>query len=78
MCKVIRKHLTSIDVPFTFVTLPPGPKGWEMAEQETGKRAVPYVKRYGEVISIKEFKAEVDALHRTPRELTQDELDEIL
>ena len=76
-CTIVKKHLTSIDVPYTFTRLPAGPRGWEIAEELSGRRALPVILKNGLVIEMLEFKTEVNALGRTPRPLTQNEQDEL-
>jgi hypothetical protein len=72
---VVKKHLTSIDVPYEFITLPPGEAGWRFVEQLTGARALPAIMKNGMSMELDEFKREVDSLGRIPRPLTQEELD---
>ena len=76
-CNMVKKHLTSIDVPYTFTRLPAGARGWEIAEELSGRRALPVIMKHGVVINMPDFKAEVNALGRTPRPLTQQEQDEL-
>ena len=76
-CTAVKKHLTARGVPYTFTTLPSGPRGWEIAEELSGSRALPVILKGGDVLPFDEFKAEIDAMKRQPRELTQQELDEI-
>jgi len=74
-CNAVRKELTRRDVPFTFTRLPAGPRGWEIAEELSGRRALPVILQNGVVIPFMEFK---QAISRLPaRELTQQELDEL-
>ena len=80
-CIGTKKHLTAINVPYTFTVLPAGPRGWEIAEELSGRRAMPVILKNGVNMHFDEFKAEINALGRTPRPLTQtqteqDELDE--
>jgi glutaredoxin len=76
-CNGTKKHLTAIDVPYTFTVLPAGPRGWEIAEELSGRRAMPVILKNGVNMHFDEFKAEINALGRKPRELTQHELDEL-
>lgn len=76
-CTTVKKYLTARDVPYTFTTLPAGPRGWEIAEELSRSRALPVILKGGVVLPFDEFKAEVGALKRQPRELTPQELDEI-
>lgn len=76
-CNAVKKHLTSIDVPYTFTRLPAGPRGWEIAEELSGRRALPVIMKNGSLLGMSDFKAEVNALGRTPRPLTQQEQDEL-
>lgn len=76
-CQATRRHLTAIDVPFTYHHLPPGEAGWKKVEELSGRRATPVVAIDGTVMDFMEFKRTINALGRTPRELTQDELDEL-
>ena len=76
-CTATKKHLTAIDVPYTFTKLPTGPRGWEIAEELSGRRALPVILKQGMAIPFKDFKAEINALGRTPRPLTQQEQDEL-
>ena len=76
-CAAVQKHLKAIDLPFTYHALPPGPDGWKRVEELSGRRATPVVAIDGAVVDFMEFKRTINALGRTPRELTQDELDEI-
>jgi hypothetical protein len=57
--------------------LPAGPRGWEIAEELSGRRAMPVILKNGVNMHFDEFKAEINALGRKPRELTQHELDEL-
>lgn len=77
-CKAVRKKLMSINMPFTFTELPPGPRGWEILEELTGRRAVPAVLVDGSPMPLMEFKDLINGLNRPERELTEDELDELL
>ena len=77
-CKVVRKKLMSIDMPHTFTTLPPGPRGWEIVEELTGRRAIPAIMVDGKSMGLPEFKDLINGLRRPERELTEDELDELL
>jgi len=76
-CRVVKRHLTSLDVPFEFVTLPPGEQGWSIVEQLTGSRGLPAIIKDGTPLDFDAFKKEIDAMGITPRPLTQDELDEL-
>ena len=74
-CTAVKKALTSSSIPYSFVTLPSGPRGWEVAEELSGKRALPVITQNGVVISFNEFKA---AISKIPaKELTQEQLDRI-
>jgi glutaredoxin len=75
VCTTIKKELTARDVPYDFITLPAGPRGWEIAEELSGRRALPVITRNKEVIEFSAFKAEVNKHPR--RELTSEELDRI-
>ena len=74
-CTEVKKQLTSRRLPYTFTTLPAGPKGWEIAEQLSGRRALPVVMKNGVVLEFRDFKAEVN--QHTAYELTQEQLDRI-
>lgn len=76
-CKATQKHLTAIDVPFVYHDLPPGEAGWKIVESLSGRRATPVVVKDGRYMPFMEFKQWVNAMGRTPRRLTQDELDGI-
>ncbi len=74
-CTIVKKELTARDIPFSFTTLPAGPRGWEIAEELSGRRALPVIMQNGVVVEFTEFKA---AVSRHPaRELTQHEQDEL-
>jgi glutaredoxin len=74
-CTAVKKELTSRGLPYTFTTLPAGPRGWEAAEELSGKRALPVVMINGTVVGFQEFLAEI---RRFPaKELTQEQLDRI-
>lgn len=75
-CTRVRKHLTALDIPHSFTRLPPGPRGWEIAEELSGRRALPVILKDGTVLAFDAFKAEINATGRKPRQLTQQELDE--
>lgn len=75
-CTVTRKHLTALDLPFTFHKLPPGPRGFQIVEELTGKPAVPAISVDGDFLPFKKFKYIIDSLGLTPRKLTEEELDE--
>ena len=76
-CKLTQKHLTAIDVPFVYHRLPAGEAGWALVEKLSGRRATPVIIKDGRHMPFNEFKAYIDSLGRTPRRLTQDELDDI-
>lgn len=76
-CRATQKYLTSIDVPFTYHSLPPGEAGWRMVEEMSGRRATPCVLMDGRYVPFLKFKQWLESLGRTPRKLTQDELDAI-
>lgn len=75
-CVGVRKHLTALDLPFSYHPLPPGKAGWDRVEELSGKRATPVVAIDGAVVTFADFKAKINALGRTPRPLTQEEIDE--
>ena len=75
-CKGVAKHLTSLDLDFSYHPLPPGKAGWDRVEELSGKRATPVVALDGKVVPFAEFKQKINALGLTPRPLTQDEIDE--
>jgi glutaredoxin len=74
-CRAIRKKLTSLNMEYDFVKIPPGKAGWDFVEKLTGRRAVPAV--FYRFKTLKEFNAAIDNLNITPRELTEEELDDI-
>lgn len=76
-CQATRRHLTAIDVPFTYHHLPPGEAGWKKVEELSGRRATPVIINNGRNMPWPEFKAWIDSLGRTPRALTQEERDEL-
>lgn len=76
-CTQVQKALTARDIPYSFTRLPAGPRGWEVAEELSGRRALPVIMKHGTVMPFDAFKAEINALGRKPRELTQQELDEL-
>jgi glutaredoxin len=75
VCTTIKKELTARSVAYDFITLPAGPRGWEIAEELSGRRALPVIMRNKEVVDFAEFKAEVNKYPR--EELTQEQLDRI-
>ena len=75
-CKGVAKHLTALDLPFSYHPLPPGKAGWDRVEELSGKRATPVVAIDGRVVDFSEFKKTINGLGLTPRPLSQDEIDE--
>ena len=76
-CRGLRKFLMERDVPHTYNRLPPGQRGWEIAEEMTGRRAVPFTRIGGEIHSLPQCKNAVRDAGYRERPLTQHELDEI-
>ena len=76
-CVTTQKHLTALDIPYTYHRLPPGEAGWALAQKLSGRRATPVIMRDGRNMAFNEFKQWIDSLGRKPRQLTQDELDAI-
>lgn len=74
-CTAVKKELTRRDIPFNFTRLPAGPRGWEIAEELSGRRALPVVLKHGVVVPFAEFKQQIS--YHPARELTQQELDEL-
>ncbi|MEL0016973.1 MAG: hypothetical protein VW715_17310 [Rhodospirillales bacterium] len=73
-CKAIRTKLTKYDIDHKYVTMPPGPAGWDMVELLTGRRAVPAVMyKFGSPVELNDLLLQAGA---TERELTEEELDE--
>mgnify|MGYP003154678716 CR=1 FL=1 len=71
-CKAIR---TKYDIAHKYVTMPPGPAGWDMVELLTGRRAVPAVMyKFGSPVELNDLLKQAGA---TERELTEEELDEL-
>lgn len=76
-CVATRKRLTALDIPHSYTTLPPGEAGWRRVEELTGRRATPVILKNGVVMEWEDFRAEINGMNKTPRRLTQQELDEI-
>lgn len=76
-CVATQKHLTALDIPYTYHRLPAGEAGWELAMELSGRRATPVIIKDGRNMPFSDFKAWINSKGLTPRELTQDELDEI-
>lgn len=74
-CTMVKKELTARRIPYNFTTLPAGPRGWEIAEELSGSRALPVILQDGVTIEFNEFKAAVQKHKKY--ELTPEQLDRI-
>jgi glutaredoxin len=74
-CTQVQKALTARSLPYSFTRLPAGPRGWEVAEELSGRRALPVIMKQGTVMPFNEFKAEIAKV--PAKELTQEQLDRI-
>jgi len=74
-CKAIKKKLTQLNVEYEYIKMPPGKAGWDLVELMTGRRAVPAV--FYRFKTLRNFNEIMDSFNLTPRELTEEELDDL-